>query len=346
MSRLRAYMLVGLVALLLSCPAAAAAHRPSLSELLGSAMQVEQTGGAAAAVDAYLALLEQAADPKAAAPPSARLAATVAALDALLDASHPGSLPARIEHALAYRIPHSPDGDKLKARLAQIYEHAEGPLLRGELAGALFDLATYEGDAAAAAKWSAATGIVRQAVVIGPLAWPPLPALAQAPPTPRVGARLDAQYAAFSPFAPLAAPLPVTVREGFLPVGKTSQLDGMLMVVVDADVPRPQTIGISLSSPLAASVTVGGLVVLTRPPEVGAGTVTRYALAAVPAGRVRIVLQVAKQGVGATLRLRLNDPGRYTWLTWQVGGCGRVAPWTHNYCNHRQIRPVKHGGQS
>lgn len=311
-----------LMGLVMTTPARA--DNPAAAELLTKALHTEQTGGAVAATAAYLELLRWAVDSAATAPNQRdRLAVALVALDALTSGHYPESLPAKMEQALAYRIPRGVE--TLTAQLAQLYPRAAGPFLRSELAIALARLSSYAGDTAATMKWLAATGDVPAAAVVGPLSWPALPVLGRPIPVTLSRGPLAAQYAGSSPFAPWTPLTSVTAREQTLPIGRTNHWDGLVVAMVDVELPRAQTIGIALTSAQAAVVTIGEKPVLTRAPSLGNSTVTRYALAGVSAGRVRVIVQVAKQGINDTLRLRLLDQeGRP--LPTRVPTVGEVAP--------------------
>lgn len=264
------------------------------------AVEAEETRGAASALTAYFALLDQSLAHPAA--PHA-IEATLASVDALVHRSS-GSL-SRIsnDHALAFR---HPGAMKLVAeRLEKAYASAgtAGPFARGVIAEGGLALAMHEGDAALAQKWRKRTGCARAATVIGPLEWAPITAVAHETPVEKVGAPLAASYPGIKPFVASVPPVTVPADGCDISLVTTSVLDGLRAVVVDVEVPKAQTIGVSLRSTSAAALVVGGKLGFLRGYELGGGRVQKWATAQVDKGRVRIVARIGANGEGTRVRL-------------------------------------------
>ena len=263
-------------------------------------MEAEETRGAAAAIKAYFDLLDRSLAHSAA--PHA-IDATLAAVDALVHRSS-GSL-SRIsnDHALAFR---HPGAMKLVAdRLEQAYGSAgsAGPFARGVIAEGGLALAMHEGNAALAKKWRQRTGCTRGATVVGPLEWAPITAVAHETPLEKLGAPLATSYPGIKPFVASIPPMTVPADGCDISLVTTSVLDGLRAVVVDVEVPKAQTIGVSLRSTSAAALIVGGKVAFLRGYELGGGRVQKWATAQVDKGRVRIVARIGANGEGTRVRL-------------------------------------------
>jgi hypothetical protein len=274
---------------------------PDLASAYAAALQAEATDPGAAGP--YLDLVDQAA-----AHPDApgALAATVAALDALTTGSTPG-LDGAGPDAIAYRSREL--FPAIVARLrhawyASAKPRQEGapasalPLIRGVIALGLHELALFVGDAGAAGIWGARRGCASSAAVIGPLSATPLRALDDPSPI-QPGEPLAAGYPGIAPFAADVPPAEVHADQCQIDVNSTSQLQGSRAVVVDLEVPRPQTIYLAFASSSAAAVDVGGVRAVRRGFEVGGRPVIRFATVSVPAaGAVRLVARVAQKGDG------------------------------------------------
>jgi hypothetical protein len=264
------------------------------------AVEAEETRGAASAIKAYFALLDQSLAHPAA--PHA-IEATLASVDALVHRSS-GSL-SRIsnDHALAFR---HPGAMKLVAEhLEQAYAAAgaAGPFARGVIADGGLALANHEGDAALAQKWRQRTGCARGATVVGPLEWAPITAIAHETPLEKLGAPIAKSYPGIKPFVANVPPVSVPADGCDVSLVTTSVLDGLRAVVVDVDVPKAQTIGVALRSTSAAALIVGGKLALLRGYELGGGRVQKWATAAVDKGRVRVVARIGANGEGTRVRL-------------------------------------------
>jgi len=264
------------------------------------AVEAEETRGAASAIQAYFALLDQSLSHSAA--PHA-IEATLASVDALVHRAS-GSL-SRIssDHALAFR---HPGAMKLVAeRLEQAYASAgsAGPFARGVIADGGLALAMHDGDATLAQKWRKRSGCARAAAVVGPLEWAPITAVAHETPLEKVGAPLASSYPGIKPFVASVPPVTVPADGCDVSLVTTSVLDGLRAVVVDVDVPKAQTIGVSLRSTSAAALIVGGKLGFLRGYELGGARVQKWATARVDQGRVRIVARIGANGEGTRVRL-------------------------------------------
>lgn len=264
------------------------------------AVEAEETRGAAAAMSGYFAVLDQSLAHSAA--PHA-IEATLASIDSLVHRSS-GSL-SRIsnDHALAFR---HPGAMKLVAEhLEQAYGAAgsAGPFARGVIAEGGLALAMHGGDATLAQKWRKRTGCVRAATVIGPLEWAPITAVSHETPLEKIGAPMQSSYPGIKPFVASVPPVTVPADGCDITLVTTSVLDGLRAVVVDVDVPKAQTIGVSLRSTSAAALNVGGKLGFVRGYELGGGRVQKWATAEVDKGRVRIVARIGANGEGTRVRL-------------------------------------------
>jgi hypothetical protein len=288
-------------ALLAGAGGARAQGEGDLAALFARATEVEQTRGAAAGLDAALSLLDRAL----AGGSRQSDAALLAALDLLVGRAVAALDPLGGPSALAYRHPGALE--TVRERLERAYPAAAklSPFAPAAIARAAFDLALHAGDAAAASVWRGRLGCVRAATVIGPLAWPPITAAARATPVERPGARLQPAYPGVPPFGGAVAP---TVVEGVgcaLDLYTTSALDGLRLVIVDVELPRPQRLAFELESRSTATLVVGGQTVLARGYAAGGGRVRQRGLAQVGAGRVRVVVRVGLNGEGATIGLQV-----------------------------------------
>jgi hypothetical protein len=265
-----------------------------------SAVVLEETRGAEAALEAYLGLLDRALSNSAA--PHA-LEAVMASVDALVTRSSPSLDRIGSSHALAFR---HPGGAKLVAdRLERAYvgASAAGPFARRIIGQAALELALHDGNAALAETWRRRTGCARAATVVGPLDWSPITAVMHETPLETPRGPLAASYRGVGPFVDSVPPVAVPADGCEISLLTTSVLDGLRAVVVDVEVPRAQTIGIVLESPSTAALIVGGKLALTRGYELGGGFVERRATAAVEKGRVRVVARVGSNGEGSRVRL-------------------------------------------
>jgi hypothetical protein len=275
-----------------------AAEPPAaLNALHARAVELEQTTAAPNAVESYFALLDGAVA-------AGSDAAALAAVDALVTRPVESLDALGRVNALAYRTPPGP----VLARLERSYAGAS-PLIRATIARAARELALYAGDAAAAALWRQRAGCVREAAVVGPLAWPPLPAVSRATPLERTEQPLEGAYPGVPPFSSSVAVRRVAADDCDLELHTTSNLDGLRAVAVDVDVPRAQRLELELESRSAAAVVVGGRPVFTRGYELGGGLVRVRGWANVGAGKVRVVVRVGWNGELPRIRLAVLGEG-------------------------------------
>jgi len=264
------------------------------------AVEIEETRSADAAQGAYLALLDRALANSAA--PRA-LEAILASVDALVTRRAPSLERIGTDHALAFRHPGAMK--TIAEHLAKAYDEASfaGPFARGAIAEGGLKLALHEGNATLAQNWRQRTGCARAATVVGPLEWAPITAVAHETPVEAPTKALGSSYRGIGPFGETLAPIAVAADDCEIGLMATSVLDGLRAVVVDVDVPKPQTIGVVLETASAAALVVGGKLVLTRGYELGGGHVERWGRASVDKGRVRVVARIGSNGEGARVRL-------------------------------------------
>ncbi|MDP9151440.1 MAG: hypothetical protein M3O36_16085, partial [Myxococcota bacterium] len=266
-------------------PPKAPAAGADLASAFADAFRVDAVGEPSDAVARYLGVL------KAAAPAEGdplQVPAMEAALDGLVTRAMPSlGDTAAIDAALVYRT-HEP----IVNDLVRVAAEARGPFARGLVARALSSLEERQGSATEAETWRAARGCAREALVIGPTTWAALTGVAEKGPLDERDARIEASYPTDDAFGRVARPLVVRGRACALPLSVESFRSGVREVVVDVDVPRPQTIGLALRAHGAANLRAGGSLVLTRPFELGDGEATRFASVNVTAGRLRLVARV------------------------------------------------------
>ncbi|MDP9035106.1 MAG: hypothetical protein M3O50_09885, partial [Myxococcota bacterium] len=266
-------------------PPKAAGPRTDLAGAFAGAFRVDAVGEPREAVARYLGLLDAAAraegDPL-------QVPAIEAALDALVTRTMPslGETTA-MDAALVYRT-----REPIAKDLIRIAGEARGPFARGLVARALSSLAERQGDATQAETWRTAGGCAREALVIGPTTWAALTGVAEHGPLDEADARIEASYATDDAFGRVARPLVVRGRGCAIALSVESARSGVREVVVDVEVPRPQTIGLALRAHGAASLRAGGSLVLTRPFELGDGEAPRFGSVGTTAGTLRIVARV------------------------------------------------------
>jgi hypothetical protein len=265
------------------------------------AVETEETKGATEAMNAYLELLDRAVA-NSAAPHSNE--AVLASVDALVSRVAPSLDHIGNDHGLAYR---TPAGMKTVAdRLSRAYDAAAyaGPFVRYVVADGVLELTTHEGDAALARTWRQRVGCARSATVLGPLEWAPITAVAHETPVEGATQPLAASYRGVAPFVDKVTPMIVPADGCELGLLTNSVLEGLRAVVVDVEVPKAQTIGVSLESPSTSALIIGGKLALTRGYELGGGRVAKWATADVGKGRVRVVARVGSNGEGTRIVLR------------------------------------------
>ena len=213
-----------------------------------------------------------------------------AVLDALVASEMPGLGEAQRDAALAHRTA-SPavivDG------LTRAQSGARGPFARALVARSLMTLAEWRGDAAEAERQRAATGCVREAVVLGPTTWAPILGVLEAGPLDAGDARLEPAYTIRQgAFDVVIHPIAVRARGCAIELAVEGSREGVREVAFDVVIPRAQTIGLALRAHGAAVLRAGGNPVLSRPFEAGDGDAARFARVSVEAGTVRFVARV------------------------------------------------------
>jgi hypothetical protein len=254
-----------------------------LPTAFAAAFRADATGDSHDAVAATLAVARAAAsadrDPW-------QLAALQASLDALATRTMPSLGEMAGDAALAQR---TREGGDIVRELSRDSRNAKGVFARSLIARALRTLAERRGDAVDAEAQRAATGCVRDALVVGPLSWTPITGVSEPDPFDHPDAKIEAAYSIGDPFDTRVRPTRVGGRGCRIPLSAESVSPGVRDVIVDVDVPKAQTIGVVLRAHGAAEVRTGGLVVLKRPFELGDGEAARFAHLRVDAGALRLV---------------------------------------------------------
>ncbi len=281
---------VGLALCVVGLAACGGAHVRAPSGPLGAlphefaeAFRVDATGEPHDAVAAFLATARDAAhadgDPW-------QIAALEASVDALALRVMPSLGDGDRDAALAYR---TQDGKAIAAGLAGAANEGRGPFAKGLVARGLEGLAMRQGDAAEADKQRAASGCVREALVVGPTTWAAVTGVGDPGPLDRPEAPIAASYPVQSPFSSQAPAKTVAAQGCAIGLTQESWRPGVRDVVIDVDVPSAQTIGLVLRAHGAATLRAGGTVVAKRPFELGDGEAARFARVAVTAGTLRLV---------------------------------------------------------
>jgi hypothetical protein len=325
-SRLRLYA-TGLALVLAALPLPVRAADGELAGLFARAVKEEQTAGAGAALETTLALLDRAIADR---DGRLREPAVLAALDLLAERSVPALETLGSATALAHRHPGA--FGRIFSHLDRAWQQATGEALeqdpqrvphpprpgsgeasspaphafvRGAIARAAYALALRTGDTAAIGTWRGRSGCVRAAMVVGPLAWPPVLAAARPTALERPGARLSAAYPGVGPFVPAVVPRLVGAAGCDLNLHAQSALDGLRAVLVDVSLERPQRLAFELESRATATLVAGGKPVLVRPYHLGGSRVRSRGVAELPAGRTRLVARVGLNGEGPPIVLRI-----------------------------------------
>ena len=304
--RSRSFGLLFLSSLVAAC---AAPHpvipHPAASRLatrFAQAERADQEGAPAEALEAYLALLETAVrSPEA----DGSFSAAVASIDALTGRRFLPLEDLDDSAAVAWRVPEGPA--IVLRRLAALHQEA-GPnagFLRPLLASAATRLAMHDADAAGAALWRERSGCVREASVIGPIVAFGLDAIASPLPFEAPGAPLPGVLPPAAPLLPELHPQVVQADGCVIPLRSETARSGLRAVVVDVNVPRPQTVWVGLASTMAAAVSIGGKQAIIRGFEAGGGTVVRIAGTSASAGTLRIVVRAALRDDGEGVSLQV-----------------------------------------
>jgi hypothetical protein len=257
-----------------------------LPNAFAGAFRIDATGDPHDAVRAQLDVVRTAA--RAGGDPW-QVAALEASLDALALRTMPSLADASRDASLAFR---TTEGGAIGAELARVSAEATGPFAKGLVARALASLAQRTGDAKAAAAYRAATGCLGDAIVIGPTTWASVTGIDAPGPLDRGDARLQASYATGDAFGSQAHPIAVRGRGCAIDLSAESVRPGVRKVVVDVEVPKPQTIGLVLRARGAALLRAGGEVVARREFELGDGEAAQFVRVAATRGRLRLVASV------------------------------------------------------
>ncbi len=267
-------------------PATSPPPSPDLARAFRDAFRADAVGDPHEAIRGYLAVVEAAA-PAAGNP--WQLSALEASLDALASHAMPSLGDASLDAALANR---TTEEARIARDLARISGEATGPFARGLIARTLVSMAQHRGDWEDAKKWRAASGCVREALVIGPTTWTPVTGIDEPGPLDRPDTPVLSSYSSGDAFGTTIPPVLVRDRGCAIDLSAARVRPGVREVVVDANVPRPQSIGVALRAHGAAALRVGGTAVLRRPFELGDGEAARFARLSVTAGELRLVVRV------------------------------------------------------
>jgi hypothetical protein len=218
-----------------------------------------------------------------------QVAALEASIDALVTRAMPSLGDASRDAALANR---TREGAGIARELALAARDAKGPFARGLIARALTSMAQAGGDPREAETWRAASGCVREAMVIGPTTWASVTGVEEPGPIDRADAPILAAYATGDAFGTMIAPVLVRDRGCAIDLSAARARAGVRDVVVDVSVPRAQTIGVALRAHGASELRVGGSVVVRRPFELGDGEAARFARVSVTPGLLRVAARV------------------------------------------------------
>ena len=291
--------------------------RADLSNPFLQAFREEATGDPALAKKLYVISLDNAVQwPK----DPYQLPVLMATLDALVFRKVGGLAEVASDSALVFRtkdhalLPGPRDlpvkglePDTVWPRIPWAIRHADDPFTPGLLARAMQKIAEHHGDVAEAEKWRAASGCVREATVVGPVAWAPVTGVTEAGPLDRFDAKIPAATALPGPFGTRLAPVVVKERGCAIDLGAANALRGVRDVVVDVKVPKAQTIGVGLWSSAPAVLHAGGRVVLERPYDLGGSEVARFAQVESKAGTLRIVARVGMGSEGDSVQIGAWD---------------------------------------
>jgi hypothetical protein len=249
-------------------------------------LRLDATGDPREAVRAHLDVVRTAArsggDPW-------QVFALEASLDALALRTMPSLADASRDASLALR---TREGQRIAAELARTSADAAGPFPKGLVARALTSLAQRAGNAKDAAAYRSASGCLGEAVVIGPTTWASVTGIDAPGPLDQADARLQASYATGDAFGTQTHPIPVRGRGCAIDLSAESVRPGLREVVVDVEVPKPQTIGLVLRARGAAVLRAAGEVVARREFELGDGEAAQFASVTTTRGRLRLVASV------------------------------------------------------
>jgi hypothetical protein len=288
-------------------PANPEAVAREVTEKILQATREEAIGDPAKARGVYLDLMENARGSS-----PWEIVATAAAVDALVARSVNGLREVSPNTALAYRLKDyaffkGDDEEQILSRATDVQRHGHGSFTKGVIARSLEELAEHHGDWAGAERWRAARGCAREATVMGPTSSMTLIGVHEPTPLDAFDAPMPAEYTTPGAFGRKQTPLVVRGRGCRIDLAATGFGVGVREVVVDAEVPRGQFIGVALRARSAATLRVGGKQVIDRPYELGAADAVRFARVEVRPGTVRIVLRVAVDEDGQSAEIGLFD---------------------------------------
>ncbi len=305
MKRLALAALVG-VSLLAACGgpgSKAPSHEASeLPAAFGKAMRAEMNGDDKKALELHAQLVTMALG----VPSDAhRVAAILASLDAIAEGG-PDALEDVTTHMAL--LDRRTDGDTTITALTTAFGLADDPFSKGLIARTLTERAAERGDAATAERWRLASGCARDVTVVGPVDWARVAPVTEGGPFEKADAPVEALYGAPGPFASKLPPTTVKGRTCVHTMSTFGVRHGVRDVVVDADVPDEQDIGVMLQSDRAAALRVGGKLVIHRPSEVGTADVMRFARVHVKKGKVRIVVRIGDGDIDIAVLNQHGDP--------------------------------------
>ncbi len=272
-------------------PARAPQSNADLSSGLAAALREEAVGDPVKAVDLYVKSLSAAA----ASPESpASVMIAMASLDALVhrdvlafsDLASSSALADRVDPAALKQA-----GGTVDDRLAKVA--AEGPFIPALVANARLALAERHGNARAAAELRDRSGCVREAAVVGPVAWMNVSGAREPVLLDRPGSPFPAELPGPGPFKRKLTPAKVTGFGCRLPLYAETSALGVREIAVDVDVPSAGWIGVGLRASAAAVMRAGGQPVLERAHAAGTQPIPRFARVETTGGTLRLVVRAA-----------------------------------------------------
>jgi len=234
-----------------------------------------------------------------------RVAAVLASLDAIAEGG-----PSALEDVTSHMalLDRTTDAAPTLTALTADYGLGNDPFAKGLIARTLADRAAESGDAANAERWRIASGCVRDVTVVGPVDWTRIASVREGGPLEKYDAPIAPAYTLPGPFGEKLPPVIVKGRTCVHSMSTLGTRHGVRDIVVDADVREEQDIGVVLQSDRAATLRVGGKLVIDRPSELGTDDVVRYARVHVGKGRVRIVARAGDGDVQISVLGQHGDP--------------------------------------
>ena len=218
-----------------------------------------------------------------------RVSAILASLDAVAEGGANALDDASVHTAILDR---RTDGKGAIAALGTAYGLGSDPFGKGLIANTLAERAAQAGDAQTAERWRVATGCAREVTAVGPVDWARISTVRDGGPLEKFDAPIEASYPLPGPFADKLAPVVVKGRTCVHSASTFGTRHGVRDVAVDVDVAEEQDLGVMLQADRAATLRVGGKLVIDRPSELGTADVSRFARVHVGKGRVRVVARV------------------------------------------------------